>query len=101
MFLSHSFKKVFCAMCVYDTYMSHTTTDTVTVLLSKGLLIMSNGNDMLYFWASCVYFRMIITPFPSLTFKCTGDLVCIFEAFSIVSGVCNHCVVIHIWPNES
>lgn len=76
-------------------------TDTITVLLSKGLLIMSNGNGLLYFWASCVYFRMIITPFPSLTLKCTGDLVCIFEAFFFVSGVSNRRVVAHIWPNES
>ena len=90
-------------MRVYGTItqVSHTTSDTVTALLSKGLLVMSNGNDMLYFWASCVYFGVIITPFPSLTFKCTRDLVCIFEAFCIVSGVCNHWVVIPIWLNES
>ena len=53
------------------------------------------------FLASYVHFRMIITPFPSLTSKCPRDLVCMFAAFCMVSGVSSHCVIVHIWPNES
>ena len=36
---------ILCRMCILKF-----ATDPVTMLLSKGLLILSNGNDLLYFW---------------------------------------------------